>query len=223
MHGSGSTPPVRSEGVVITLRVLFTACAVISCGMLSCVPLFRVAILRGRPVDWVAAWLSLPAAIAAFAVVGEMPERHVSTDIAMSCVLLLGAASAVYFLVFDIRHQARLAATGPGAALPRVPYGPYTPHVPHVPQHSGAARTPQPPYVPQAAPPQYGYPNPYASTPVVNPAPAPVPASAPVPAPSPAPVPQPQQTPHRMDQVRAELDELSDLLRNKDQRGDQPR
>ncbi|MGW0560177.1 hypothetical protein ACWDZ4_05990 [Streptomyces sp. NPDC003016] len=218
MHGSGSTPPVRSEGVVITLRVLFTACAVISCGMLSCVPLFRVAILRGRPVDWVAAWLSLPTAIAAFAVVGEMPEGHVSTDIAMSCVLLLGAASAVYFLVFDIKHYARLAATGRGATLPRAPYGPYNPQAAQAPQ------APQPPYVPQAAPPQYGYPNPYASTPAVGPAPIPAPAPIPQPPAQPHPQQQPQhqQTPHRMDQVRAELDELSDLLR-KDQRGDRPR
>ncbi|MBT2398408.1 hypothetical protein [Streptomyces sp. ISL-100] len=223
MHGSGNTPPVRNDGVVITMRVLFPLCAVFSCGMLSCVPLFRVAILRGRWFDWVAAWASIPVAIAAFAVVGALPEGDVRTDIALSFVLLLGAATAGYFLTFDIRHYARLQATGGGSHAgtgPRAPYGPYVQQT-------------------QAAPAQYGYPNPYASTPVVNPAPTPLPQQPPHPhphahphlhqtpyepqsQPQPQTQRQPQQNPQRMEQVRAELDELSDLLR-KDQRGDQDR
>ncbi|WP_274559384.1 hypothetical protein [Streptomyces spiramyceticus] len=192
MHGSGSAPPVRSDGVVITMRVLFAVGAVFSCGMLSCVPLFRIAILRGRRFDWALAWLSLPVAIAGFAVVGTLPEGDVRTDIALACILLLGAASAGYFLTFDIRYYARLQATGAPYTppAPRVPYGPYA--------------------APAAAPPHYGYPNPYANTPATNPAPVQQPQ------------PPQQQPPHRMDQVRAELDELSDLLR-KDQRGDQDR
>ncbi|MGX1883235.1 hypothetical protein [Streptomyces sp. NPDC055287] len=228
MHGSGTTPPVRSDGVVITMRVLFPVCAVFSCGLLSCVPLFRIAILRGRWFDWVAAWASIPAAIAAFAVVGALPEADARTDVALSCILLLGAATAGYFLVSDIRYYARLQVTGvPHAATaPRAPYGPYAA------QPQQAPQAPQPPYV-QAAPPQYGYPNPYASTPVVNPAPVPLPQQQNQPPQQQPPQQHPhenphphqhphQHPPHRMDQVRAELDELSDLLR-KDQRGDQDR
>ncbi|MEV8309626.1 hypothetical protein AB0P36_20305 [Streptomyces flavidovirens] len=229
MHGSGTTPPVRSDGVVITMRVLFPLCAVFSCGILSCVPLFRIAILRGRWFDWVAAWASIPVAIAAFAVVGSLPEGDVRTDIALSCILLLGAASAGYFLTFDIRHYARLAATGGPhtATTPRAPYGPYAPR----PQQA-----PQPPYVQPAPQPQYGYPNPYASTPAVNPAPFPQQQQQQQPQQQPQQPPQqqphphehPHQHPHRMDQVRAELDELSDLLRKdqrdqRDQRGDRDR
>ncbi|GHB03209.1 hypothetical protein [Streptomyces chryseus] len=224
MHGSGTTPPVRTDGAVITMRVLFPICAVFSCGVLSCVPLFRIAILRGRWYDWAAAWASIPVAITAFAVVGSLPEGDVRTDIALSCILILGAATAGYFLVFDIRHYARLgAADGPHSVTgPRAPYGPYAPQVQPQPQ--------QQPYG-QAAPPRYGYPNPYASTPAVNPSPAP-PHHQPQPQPQQAPPQQPHshehphqhppQQPRRVDQVRAELDELSDLLR-KDQRGDRDR
>lgn len=238
MHGSGTTPPVRSDGVVITMRVLFPICAVFSCGMLSCVPLLRIAILRGRWFDWVAAWGSIPAAIAAFAVVGSLPEGDVRTDLALSFVLLLGAVSAGYFLVFDIRHHARLQATGGPHPVtgPRAPFGPYAqqsqqaPYEQQAPYRQQAA--PQ-----QAAPPQYGYPNPYANTPVVDPAPNPLPQQPqqPVQQQSHAHQPHPHyhHEPHdqpqrpqpqsrRVDQVRAELDELSDLLRQ-EQRGDQDR
>ncbi|MFD5098553.1 hypothetical protein [Streptomyces albidochromogenes] len=218
MHGSGTTPPVRTDGAVITMRVLFPICAVFSCGVLSCVPLLRIAILRGRWYDWAAAWASIPVAITAFAVVGSLPEGDVRTDIALSCILFLGAASAGYFLVFDIRHYARAGAAG----LPHsgtgthAPYGPYAPQAQSQPQ--------QQPYG-QSAPPRYGYPNPYASTPVVNPAPVPPPHHQPQPQqphPHQHPHQHPPQQPRRVDQVRAELDELSDLLRQ-DQRGDRDR
>ncbi|OEJ39406.1 hypothetical protein AR457_20825 [Streptomyces agglomeratus] len=228
MHGSGTTPPVRTDGVVITMRVLFPICAVFSCGMLSCIPLLRIAIVRGRWFDWVAAWGSIPAAIAAFAVVGSLPEGDARTDMALSFVLLLGAVSAGYFLVFDIRHYARLRDIGGPHAVtgPRAPYGPYAQQAQQAPYGQQAA--PQ-----QAAPPQYGYPNPYASTPVVNPAPNPLPQQPQQQPPAQQPHPHyhhephdqpqhPQPQPRRVDQVRAELDELSDLLR-KDQRGDQDR
>ncbi|GAA1532273.1 hypothetical protein GCM10009730_46960 [Streptomyces albidochromogenes] len=223
MHGSGTTPPVRTDGAVITMRVLFPICAVFSCGVLSCVPLLRIAILRGRWYDWAVAWASIPVAITAFAVVGSLPEGDVRTDIALSCILLLGAASAGYFLVFDIRHYARLGAAGVPHSVTgtQAPYGPYAPQAQSQPQ--------QQPYG-QSAPPQYGYPNPYASTPVVNPAPVPPPHHQPQPQqtqpqqphPHEHPHPHPPQQPRRVDQVRAELDELSDLLRQ-DQRGDRDR
>ncbi|MGW7051782.1 hypothetical protein [Streptomyces sp. NPDC054887] len=216
MHGSGTTPPVRTDGVVITMRVLFPLCAVFSCGILSCVPLFRIAILRGRWYDWVAAWGSLPLAITAFGVVGALPEGDVRTDIALSFVLLLGAATAGYFLVFDIRHYARLQTAG----VPHSVTGSRVPYSPYVQQQQQQPQQPRPPYGHAHTPqPQYGYPNPYASTPAAHP----VPASTPQPQPHQHPPrPQEQQQPQsaqRMEQVRAELDELSDLLR-RDQRGD---
>ncbi|MGX1369492.1 hypothetical protein RKD19_004851 [Streptomyces canus] len=186
MYGHGAVPPARSSGTVITLRVLLAAAGFLSCGLLACAPLFRVAFLRGRSVDWVLAWASLPLSIACFAVVGSLPESDSRTDVAMSLVLLFGFFSSVYFLVMDIRlHQQRQFAAYP------------PPHGPTV--HTG-----------------YGYPQPtppYTSTLQPQPQP-PVP---PAPAPGVVPPPPPQRpAPARIDQVRAELDELSDYLRKHD-------
>ncbi|MBC2903784.1 hypothetical protein [Streptomyces cupreus] len=215
MYGHGAAPPTRSEATVISLRVLFAAAGFLSCGILACVPLFRVAILRGRWPDWLLAWVSLPLSIACFAVVGSVPETDVKSDIALAAVLLLGAFSSVYFLVMDIRFH---------SALRRQRYGGYAPaqattiHAPHGPAGYGY---PQPPA-------------PYTTTPVQQPlaqqppTPTPHPAAAPRPPmpqdavpPSPVPAPPPPQrpAPARIDQVRAELDELSDYLRNHDGRG----
>ncbi|MCT9080035.1 hypothetical protein [Streptomyces fulvoviolaceus] len=187
MYGHGAAPPARSAGTVITLRVLFAAVGFLSCGLLACAPLFRVAFLRGRLADWAMAWVSLPLSIAGFAVVGALPEADVSTDIALALVLLLGLFSSVYFLVIDIRfHQQRAQFTG------------YAPP-PQGPTHHST----------------YGYPqpaSPYTATPVPQPRPPAPHAQGTV-----VPPPPPQRpAPARIDQVRAELDELSDYLRKHD-------
>ena len=178
MYGHGAAPPARSSGTVITLRVLFAAAGFLSCGLLACAPLFRVAFLRGRSIDWVLSWASLPLSIACFAVVGSLPESDPRTDVAMSLVLLLGLFSSVYFLVMDIRvHQQRRFAGHPP------PQGP--------PVHAG-----------------YGYPQPTPPSTLLPQPPAP-----PVTAPGVVPPPPQRPAPARIDQVRAELDELSDYLR----------
>ncbi|MBW8702909.1 hypothetical protein MBT84_25240 [Streptomyces sp. MBT84] len=182
MYGHGAAPPTRTSGTVITLRVLFVIAGFLSCGLLSCLPLFRVAVLRGRWTDWLLAWISLPVAIGCLAVVGSVPESDHRGDVALALVLVLGAFSGAYFLVFDIRHHRAQPPLGPA------------------PQQTGAYLPPQPP--PQG----YGYP----------PAPQPYQAAQ-HPQPPPQytpPTPPPQRpAPARIDQVRAELDELSDYLR----------
>lgn len=185
MYGHGAAPPARSAGTVITLRVLFAAVGFLSCGLLACAPLFRVAFLRGRLADWAMAWVSLPLSIAGFAVVGALPEADVRTDIALALVLLLGLFSSAYFLVMDIRfHQQQTRFTGyppPQGPTVHSAYGhpqPASPYTTHLPQ-------PQPPA-------------PHAHGTVVPPPPPQRPAPA------------------RIDQVRAELDELSDYLRKQD-------
>ncbi|MEV5999660.1 hypothetical protein AB0M25_10230 [Streptomyces griseomycini] len=198
MYGHGATPPTRSAATVITLRVLFVAAGFLSCGLLACVPLFRIAFLRGRILDWTLAWVSIPVSITCLAVVGSLPETDPRTDVALAAVLILGAAAGAYFLTVDIR-------------LHRQPY-PYAVQAPPSPHattmHSPGVHSP------------YGYPqpaSPYAPTPVPQPpAPhTPVPHT-PVPH-TPVPQPQPQRpAPARIDQVRAELDELSDYLRRQD-------
>lgn len=188
MYGHGAVPPARSSGTVITLRVLLAATGFLSCGLLACAPLFRIAFLRGRPVDWVLAWASLPLTIACFAVVGALPESDGRTDVAMSLVLLLGFFSSVYFVVMDIRvHQQRRFAGYPP------PQGPIV--------HTG-----------------YGYPQPHPTpTPPYTSTLQPQPSAPPMPTPAVIPPPPPQRpAPARIDQVRAELDELSDYLRKHD-------
>ncbi|MEU3099225.1 hypothetical protein ABZ690_31970 [Streptomyces sp. NPDC006967] len=202
MYGHGAAPPTPSGASVITQRVLYAAAGILCCGMLAAVPLFRIAFLRGRILDWVVAWVSIPLWIAFAAVVGALPESDYRTDVAVFAMLLLGGVSAAYYLTVDIRLHRRQA-----------PYAAGMPLSPH-------ATTMQAPIGPTP----YGYPqptSPYASTPVPQPhTPHPAAPHTPVP---PTPVPpqsqsQPPQrpAPARIDQVRAELDELSDYLRRQD-------
>ncbi|GAA3885490.1 hypothetical protein GCM10023084_42900 [Streptomyces lacrimifluminis] len=199
MYGPGAPPPTRSAGTVITLRVLITAAGFLSCGLLACLPLFRVAFLRGRWFNWTAAWASLPLSILCFAVVGTVDEGNADGDIALAAVMLLGAVASTYFLVMDIRPNNR-----------QHPYAGYVPD-------RGAT-----------VPPGYGYPSPYAN-PRTGPQQPPVPHTpistpqTPTPRPPVAqgsvPPPPQRPAPARIDQVRAELDELSDYLRKHDSNG----
>lgn len=183
MYGnSAGPPPARGASMVITLRVLYAAAGFLTCGLLACVPLFRVAVLRGRWYDWTAAWVSMPLSIACLAVVGSLPETDHRTDAALAGLLLIGAAATAYFLVIDIRLH----------AAPRPFVGHPPPHAPFAGPHYG----PQHPVGPYAPP---------------------APLQHPVPGHPVAP-PQHHPAPARIDQVRAELDELSDYLRNHDGR-----
>ena len=196
MYGPGAPPPTRTAGSVITLRVLFAAAGFLSCGVLACVPLFRVAFLRGRWFNWTAAWVSLPLSIVCFAVVGSVKESDVRGDIALAAVLLLGALASAYFVVMDIRLDGRQQQFA-GYAPPQAPTMP-----------SGYGYPPPSPY----ANTQTGLQPPMPHTPIPQPQPQ---APTPQPPVSHGPVPPPPQrpAPARIDQVRAELDELSDYLR----------
>ncbi|MEU2596390.1 hypothetical protein [Streptomyces hirsutus] len=195
MYGHGVAPPTRSTATVINLRVLFVAAGFLSCGILTCVPLFRVAVLRGRHLDWWVAWVSLPLSIVLLMLTGALPESDFRSGVTLT-LLFLGAGSAVYYLVMDIRFHKRLRQYGTGGPLPPLPMT----------MPNGG--TPSP----------YGYPqpgSPYASTPVPQMPGTPVPQQRPQPQAPPQPPQHPGQ-PARIDQVRAELDELSDYLRRSD-------
>ncbi|KUN37779.1 hypothetical protein AQJ30_15995 [Streptomyces longwoodensis] len=214
MYGHGAVPPSRSAGTVITLRVLFAAAGFLSCGLLACMPLFRVAALRGRWYDWTAAYVSLPLSIGALAVVGSVPETDVRSDIALATALILGAAAAAYFVMVDVQ-LGRRPQFGPG------PQGPGA-HGPAAPTVFGYAQ-PTPPVSPYATthvpqqPPATPVPHPHTPIPQPHtPVPQPPPAHGST---APGPVPPPQRpAPARIDQVRAELDELSDFLRKQEGR-----
>jgi hypothetical protein len=173
MYGPAPSIDDGNNGVRITVRVVLSICAVFTCGMLACVPLFRVAFLRRRWWDWVLAALSVPVGIGCLAVVGTVPESDHRGDVALATALVLAVASVAYYLAMDVRqpHAARRQPSPAPYFGPPSTLGQYGAHHPHT------------DIVPVAPPHQQ-----------------------PVPVPAPAP---------RIDQVRAELDELSDLLRKK--------
>ncbi|MFI9393785.1 hypothetical protein [Streptomyces bauhiniae] len=195
MHGQGAQPPARSAGTGVLLRVLLTACALLSCGLFACVPLFRVAYLRGRGSDWLLAWAGLALGVGGFAVVGSLPEKDPMSDVALAVILMLAIAAAVHFLVVDMRLQSGQGTVPTGYAPPSAQTVPSAYGYPQSAAPYPAAQNPTPPpYIPTPQPPH-------------TPAPLAVPPQPPAP---------PRPAPARIDQVRAELDELSDYLRRQD-------
>ncbi|MGC5343758.1 hypothetical protein ACPXCE_23205 [Streptomyces sp. DT24] len=230
MHGYGYPPqqPLRrrpTNATLIWLRVLFVTLAVMSCSLFSWAAMLRLAIVTRRGRDWgaFAAVLALNVGLVAF--IGAAPEdaegQISDRDGVILCIWMLTVLGVVigYYLHQEIDHY------GPG---PGRPMGPLMNGQPGLPGPYGSFA--QPPYTGHTAPgipydgmgqarhtPGYGYPPTAAqATPFPNTAP-----SVPTPAPDrPTPLapsepvrPTPLAPPQRIDQVRAELDELSDYLR----------
>ncbi|MFI9584050.1 hypothetical protein ACIHCQ_19900 [Streptomyces sp. NPDC052236] len=198
MQGHGYAPPQPnrpSNAMLIVVRVLFVAVALLTFGFLSWATMLRIAIMRRRPLDWALFWICLALVIAAIVIIGEFTSEAELPDGAeapattldyICLVILLGLALGVptHYLVADIRHYQRPRPGLPSAApVYTQPAGPYS--------------APTVPYGVPTPPPGYGYP---AAQPHTQ-------SQPPVQPPSPT-VAQP-----RLDQVRAELDELSDYLR----------
>ncbi|KOU63064.1 integral membrane protein [Streptomyces sp. MMG1533] len=205
MHGHGYTQPVKQPpptGWLVFLRVLFVAMSFLTIGILAWTMLLRLAIVTRKGLDWGLFVASFVADVLALVLLGTESGDEVHTVGGWTgMALLLGGLVAVtaYYLAADVRHFHQLR------------YGPYAP---------------------QPAPaPAYGYPQPTASSPspytatTVPQTPQPTPAPHTPPPMSRTPVPQPplpttpppqRPAPARIDQVRAELDELSDYLRRQD-------
>ncbi|MCX4700193.1 hypothetical protein [Streptomyces sp. NBC_01373] len=206
MHGHGYTQPVKQPpptGWLVFLRVLFVALSFFSIGILAWAMLLRLAIVTRKGIDWglfVAAFVNV---ILALVLLGTEPGDEVHTVGGWTgMILLLGGLVAVtaYYLAADVRHFHQLR------------YGAYAPQ-------PGPAPTPTPAYgYPQAAAPT---PSPYTATtmpqtPAASHSPhTPQPSQPPQP-PLPTTPPPHRPAPARIDQVRAELDELSDYLRRQD-------
>lgn len=200
MHGHGYAPPPPqrpSTGLLVVLRVIFGALPLLSIGFLAWGSTLRVALVTRRAVDW---WIFLGSLLAmgiSFAFLSTDHTDDFSTpngNVGMIILLLNAAACTGYFLFADIRHHSRPAPPGYPAPL-------------HQPTH----QTPHPG-------PHYGYPQ---TAGTGSPYGTPVPQQqASVPRPPVVPPPPQRPAPVRIDQVRAELDELSDYLRKRDGRGD---
>ncbi|MFE2430961.1 hypothetical protein ACFXJ5_29995 [Streptomyces sp. NPDC059373] len=196
MNGPGTAPPQprpTGDGGAVALRVLFMVIGYVGFSLLNWILLLRLALLRRRPMDWVvfgAVGIVLPGIC--LSMISDSDNITGPADATGTFGFVgLWLFTPVYFLVLDIqyRKETREAAAAQSYAAP----SPYPYAQPH----------PQPQLPGRPGPYEY---NPYSHTPTPPPPPAPAPPPA---------VPQPP----RINQVRAELDELSDLLRK--QEGDQ--
>ncbi|MFG3529495.1 hypothetical protein ACGF8B_22460 [Streptomyces sp. NPDC047917] len=224
--GHPPTPPRRvpSRAWIVSMRVLFGVLSVGSVGLLLWSPLLRLAIVRRRASDWWLTGAGFVFVCVLLPILGrdgnDEPSGIDNVLIPLLLVAMLG--SFAYYLVGDIRHYERLTKphpTGGYATAPPMPgygYGyQYAPTVPTRMPAPAPAFSPAPVHMPMTAPAPAPAPAP---TPVPSPPslPAQQPPTAPKQQPQPASSPQPH--PQRIDQVRAELDELSDYLRKEEGR-----
>ena len=196
MQGHGYAQPSNqppSTAWLVFLRVLFVALSVTCIGFLAWAMMLRLAIVTRKSLDWGLFVAVLAADILSIVLLGSEPGDEIHTTGGW-----LGLGLLLVTLVAAIAYY--LAAD-----------------IRHF-QQLRAARSPLAP--------AYGYPQP-ASPYNTQPAPQPPLPQTPIPAtPAPrSPVPPPpaqRPAPARIDQVRAELDELSDYLRKHDSHHDGP-
>ncbi|MEV0184451.1 hypothetical protein AB0I54_34960 [Streptomyces sp. NPDC050625] len=201
MQGHGYAQPLKrppDTAVLIFLRVLFVAIGFTCIGFATWAMMLRLAIVTRKSLDWGLFVAVLAADVLSIVLLGSEPGDEIHTTGGyVGITLLLGTlvAATAYYLAADIRHfqQVRDAyrtqqpmASPYGYAQPASPYTATT-----VPSSPTAPQSPLGPHTPP----------PMAHTP---------PSQPPIPAPPQRPAPA------RIDQVRAELDELSDYLRKHD-------
>ncbi|GAB1336059.1 hypothetical protein ACE1SV_26490 [Streptomyces sp. E-15] len=215
-HGYGQPvqPPPHTAWLVL-LRVLFVAVGILSIGFLAWVMLLRLAAVTRRSLDWGLFVAVLAADVLSITLLASEPGDEIHTTggyVGLALLLCTLVGTIAYYLAADIRHflvrkqgyQAPNPAAAYGYPATAAPYGATTVPVPPVPQVSPVPQASSP--VTHRAPAAPHTPPPVPHPPVSHP---------PVPQPPPATPPQ-RPAPARIDQVRAELDELSDYLRKQD-------
>jgi hypothetical protein len=242
MQGHGYAQPVKQPpptGVLVFLRVLFVVISVLSFGLLMWTMMLRLAIVTRRALDWGLFAASIVVEFLGLYLMGSEPgdEIHTAGGWTGLALVLGGMVAAIaYYLSADIRHFHQLRFPGYGAQQPPVAapaYGYPQPRSPYTtttaPQASPLHRPPMPntpapntpaPHTPAPHSPAPHSPASHTPIPQTPVAPSSAPRDAAPHSPVPPP-PAPQRpAPARIDQVRAELDELSDYLRQHDGRQD---
>ncbi|MFJ3232522.1 hypothetical protein [Streptomyces sp. NPDC086787] len=198
MQGHGYAQPVKQPpdpAVLVLLRVLFVAIGWLCIGFTAWVMLLRLAIVTRRSLDWGLLVAVLAADVLSIVLLAGEPGDEVHTAGGyLGITLLLGGlvATTVYYLAADIRHFQRQRESYPAQHPMAPPYGYARPSSPYTATTVPSSPTgTQPPHTP-----------------------VPVPHTPP-----PIPAPPQRPAPARIEQVRAELDELSDYLRKHDRHG----
>ncbi|MFI1225778.1 MULTISPECIES: hypothetical protein [unclassified Streptomyces] len=191
MHGYGPTPqqptkPRPSPATLTTVRVILVVVTVLSCGLLGWAAMLRLAFVTRKPRDWALLAVVIVLNIGLFAFINatpDDPDEMTDAQAAIMMLWLVGVLAGV--ITYYLYAEIRHYST----LGPPPPYAGAAPHTAQSPyQHPVQQR----PVQQRPAQQQHPQPNPYT-----------------VPTPPPTPKPAPQ----RLDQVRAELDELSDYLR----------
>ncbi|MFH9654095.1 hypothetical protein ACH4MT_24705 [Streptomyces anulatus] len=199
MHGYGPTPQQQmtsrpSPATLTTVRVILVTVTVLSCGLLGWVAMLRLAIVTRRPRDWVllVVVMVLNAALFAF-ILGTPDDPDDMSDASVLLMLLWIVALLAGVITYYLYVEIRHYSSLRSLGSPP-PYAAPAHPAPLPYQQHPAQQQPQ--HQQQHQQPQ---PNPYT---VQTPPPTPTPA------------------PQRLDQVRAELDELSDYLRKENRDGE---
>ncbi|MEU8668809.1 hypothetical protein AB0C71_18155 [Streptomyces anulatus] len=195
MHGYGPTPQQQttslpSPATLTTVRVILVTVTVLSCGLLGWVAMLRLAIVTRRPRDWVLLVVVMVLNAALFAFIMGTPDDPDDMSDASVLLMLLWIV-ALLAGVITYYLYVEIRHYSSLRSLGSPP--PYTAsaHPAPLPYQQHPAQ--------QHQQHQHQQPNPYT---VQTPPPTPTPA------------------PQRLDQVRAELDELSDYLRKENREGE---
>ncbi|MEU8715366.1 hypothetical protein AB0N99_33265 [Streptomyces sp. NPDC093272] len=203
MQGQGHAQPVQRpphDAVLVLLRVVFVAMGLFSVGFLAWVMMLRLATVTRRSADYGLLVAVAAADILSIVLLATEPGDDVHTVGGyLGITLLFGAllATVVYYLAADVRHFQRqreayaAQQAARGYGYPQ-PSSPYTTVT--TPMGAQPPHTPPPHTVPPVARPPHSQP--------------------------PIPAPPQRPAPARIEQVRAELDELSDYLRKHDGTGE---
>ncbi|MFB8139984.1 hypothetical protein [Streptomyces parvus] len=196
MHGYGPMPqqPTTSRpspATLTTVRVILVALTVLSCGLLGWAAMLRLAIVTRRPRDWFLLVVVIALNIGLFAFIMATPDDPDQMSDAAALFMMLWIVGLLAGVITYYLYAEIRHYNALGAPAPYGAPAHPAPPLPYQQQHLAPHH--------QHQPQQHQPPNPY---------------TAPTTPPTPKPAPQ------RLDQVRAELDELSDYLRkeNKDSR-----